>query len=52
MLTDQAWLADETGKFGTMTAERWRSVAQFMKDQGEISGDLDETAAWTDEYLD
>lgn len=52
MLTDQAWIADETGEFGTMTAERWRSVAQFMKEQGEIDSDLDETQAWTDEYLD
>ena len=52
LLTDQAWLADETGEFGTMTEARWRSVAQFMKEQGEIDANLDESEAWTDEFLD
>ncbi len=52
LLTSQAWIAEESGKFGTMTAERWKQVADFMKDQGEISADLDETEAWTDQYLD
>ena len=52
LLTSQAWRADETGEFGTMTAERWKNVAEFMKAQGEIDAGLDETLAWTDEYLD
>lgn len=52
LLTSQAWRAEETGKFGTMTAERWKSVAEFMKQQGEIDAGLDESEAWTDEYLD
>ena len=52
LLTSQAWRSDETNQFGTMTAQRWQNVAQFMKQQGEIDPNLDETQAWTNKYLD
>ena len=43
------WAEGATG-FGSQTAERWESLAQWMKDSGLLAEDVDARAAFTSEF--
>jgi putative hydroxymethylpyrimidine transport system substrate-binding protein len=45
-----AWTAGGV-PFGTQTAERWRTYARWMSDNGLIPADLDVTGAWRGDLL-